>query len=153
MNCKKCGRKLTNPISIERGYGNTCYRFIQIQEEEEKLQEDSNEGLTDLKNKWNKLSLKFSVMEKKFEKLEENGVNVNNQHPDANLEWNPKPKIKKKMDETKIVFNVVVKELKIILNSNTPLLKKGFRFSDNELGLKKRIEYGIDVNQLELVMQ
>ena len=36
-NCKKCGRVLTNPKSIELGYGKICYRSIQLMEPEEDL--------------------------------------------------------------------------------------------------------------------
>jgi hypothetical protein len=30
--CKRCGRVLKSPESIERGYGKTCYRIVQFQE-------------------------------------------------------------------------------------------------------------------------
>lgn len=31
-NCLRCGRKLTNPTSKERGYGRTCFKIKQFQE-------------------------------------------------------------------------------------------------------------------------
>ncbi|MFX1374900.1 MAG: hypothetical protein ACFFA0_03730 [Promethearchaeota archaeon] len=32
MNCKRYGKKLTNSESMERGYGRTCHRIVQMQE-------------------------------------------------------------------------------------------------------------------------
>lgn len=29
--CKRCGRKINDPISIERGYGKTCWEKVQEQ--------------------------------------------------------------------------------------------------------------------------
>lgn len=29
--CQRCGRPLTNKASIKRGYGNTCYKKVQIE--------------------------------------------------------------------------------------------------------------------------
>lgn len=39
-------------------------------------------------------------------------------------------------NEFKFQFNVVIKELKIVLNSNEAILEKDFRFSDEEIGIK-----------------
>lgn len=43
--CKKCGRILTNPESIKRGYGATCFRIVQLQQENKKVQPEQPEKL------------------------------------------------------------------------------------------------------------
>lgn len=48
--CKKCGKKLTNPVSIERGYGNTCFRSIQLQKSNEtEINSEVNQEIAFLK--------------------------------------------------------------------------------------------------------
>ena len=32
LKCKRCGRKLTDPISKQRGYGAVCFRKISVEE-------------------------------------------------------------------------------------------------------------------------
>jgi len=41
-----------------------------------------------------------------------------NRHPDAELDWDIKPEIKQKRNEYKIEFTVIIKELKVIFNTD-----------------------------------
>ena len=48
VRCKRCGRKLTNPESIERKYGMKCYRIIQLQKSEVQ-EEPENFNMNEIK--------------------------------------------------------------------------------------------------------
>lgn len=49
VRCKRCGRKLTNPESIERKYGMKCYRIIQLQKSEVQEEEPENFNMNEIK--------------------------------------------------------------------------------------------------------
>ena len=70
MKCERCGRPLTSKVSIERGMGLKCARITEL----EKQSKNENQELVELKQKWNQLSLKFSLLEKKVNRLIKSGV-------------------------------------------------------------------------------
>lgn len=112
IRCKRCNRVLKNKESIKLGYGAKCYRIIELQEQ----QNTPNEDYTELKNKCNQLSLKYTILERKLQKLIENGVS------DSNLNWNVnrnKPDTHRPERNTQVVrFNMVVKELRVIFTED-----------------------------------
>ena len=123
--CKSCGRILTNPESIKLGYGKTCYRIFQHQQS---VITEPQE-IVELKQKWNRLSLKNSVLEKKILKLEtamksimKHGIQINDQ-----LTNNTEAieRIKKENDvpktEQEINFMVIIQELKFYFEKGIQL--------------------------------
>jgi len=69
-----------------------------------------------------------------------------NSSKDSGLNWDIPKEIKEAKNETKISMNFVVKEIMIIFKSQEPFLKRDFRFSDEELGIKE-----IEITQKEKV--
>ncbi|GAG82325.1 unnamed protein product [marine sediment metagenome] len=127
--CKRCGRELRSEESIKRGFGKRCYRIVQLNQ---KSQETITSDITELLNRIRKLELdnnfiKTQLKHKRF---------TTTKHSDEDLDWNIKPEVKEKIDTYKIEFNVIVKELRVYFNSNQSILKKDFRYSDEELGIK-----------------
>ena len=107
IRCKRCNRILKNKLSIEHGYGDKCYRIIQLNKKE------PNESIIDeLLNRVRKLELDNSFMKHQLkhktivnsnvESIER--IKLDEQRPERN--------------EFKIQFNVVVKELKIVFNKD-----------------------------------
>lgn len=106
VKCKRCGAKLTNPESIKLGYGRVCYNLIHLESKLSVLDELLNRvRLLELDNNFMKTQLKH----KKF---------TNEHSADRELDWELKPKVKQRRDETKIVFNVIIKELKLIFTND-----------------------------------
>ena len=127
IKCKICGRPLKNEESIKIGMGKKCYRVFKLQQSA--LQETND--LVEMKQKWNQLSLKNSVLEKKITKLEtmlksimESGVQISDQ-----LTNNTEAieRIKQERNEVKsaqeISFMVVIKELKMVFSNGVKLEK------------------------------
>lgn len=48
--CKRCGMKLTNKKSIELGYGATCFRIIQLNNQETKPEQIENLDMNEIKS-------------------------------------------------------------------------------------------------------
>jgi len=110
IKCKRCGRKISNKESIERGYGAKCYRIIQLG----KRQENPNESvIEELLNRIRKLEL-----DNNFIKHQLKHKTIVSKHPDEDLDWDIKPEIKQKRDEYKIEFNVIIKELRVIFTED-----------------------------------
>ena len=127
IKCKMCGRKLTNTESIKLKYGKKCYRKFQHQQA---LKKESQE-LIEMKQKWNQLSLKNSVLEKKIVKLEntvrqvlKSGIHItdkishNTEEIKRIMEEHAVPKT-----EQEVNFCVVIKELKISIQNGIQLEK------------------------------
>jgi len=109
IKCKRCGRKISNKESIERGYGAKCYRIIQLG----KRQENPNESnIEELLNRIRKLELDNNFIKRQ---LKHRSIS---RHPDEDLDWDIKPEIKQIKNEYKIEFNVIVKELKVIFTED-----------------------------------
>jgi len=129
-----------NKESIRNRYGAKCYKIIQLNKQPEQI---NNEIIEELLNRVRKLELDNNFMK---HQLKHKTIV---KHPDEDLDWDIKPEIKQQINECKIEFNVIVKELKVIFNGNKPLLEKDTRFSDEELGIKplevqpnvKKIDY------------
>ena len=123
--CKSCGRILTNPESIKLGYGKTCYRIFQHQQS---VITEPQE-IVELKQKWNQLSLKNSVLEKKILKLEtamksimKHGIQINDQltnNTEAIERIKQESSIPK--SEQQVNFMFVIKELKISIEKGIQL--------------------------------
>ena len=97
VKCQRCGRELTNPKSIELGYGSKCYRIIQLQ----KPVEYTNDTLSFLK-------MEVSMLKRQIKELKINGIT----HGFA-IERIIKTKVSKD-DPTFMEMGVVVKEMKSI---------------------------------------
>ena len=65
VKCKRCGRKLTSEESIKRGYGMTCYRIIQLQNQETKP--ETNQELAFLK-------CEIKMLKRMFKQIKTSGV-------------------------------------------------------------------------------
>jgi len=131
VRCKKCNRILTNSISIERGYGDICYKIIQLYKQPEQPEQPNNTIIEELLNRVRKVELDNNFMKHQLKHK-----TIITKHLDEELDWDIKPEIKQKREEYKIEFTVIIKELKIVFNSNKPVLTKNTRFSDEELGIK-----------------
>ena len=122
VKCKRCGRILRNKESIKRGYGKTCYNIMQLNQEQNK----PNEELIELKNKWNQLSLKFSILEKKFNQLIEDGLvsqnveSIKRIKPNNSKNMRDLPYLLKNLGkyQNNKTFTFLVKELKTIFHEN-----------------------------------
>lgn len=131
--------------SHKYGYGRKCYRIVKLQEVQiipETKEIIDNSILEELLNRVRLLELDNSFMK---HQLRHKITTIKNL--DAKLNWNIKPEVIQKRDEYKIEFNIVIKELKLILNDGKPILKKDFRFSDEELGIKD-IENRVQVENI-----
>ena len=125
--CKRCGRPLYNEVSKKRGYGAKCYKIIQLQK---KTPESENF----------KSDMDFMKMEIKFLKRQLNEIK---NRGFSNVEAIERLKIeteKPEQEPNQINMVVIIKELKIKLNSSEPLLKKDFQFSDIDIGIKEDSE-------------
>lgn len=112
IRCKRCGRILKSRESIERGMGKTCWRISQLQQAKQSEQVD-NTTLEELLNRVRKLEL-----DNNFMKHQLNHKTFTKFSKDSELDWDIKPEIKKIINEYKIQFNVVVKELRVIFHEN-----------------------------------
>jgi len=108
--CKRCGRKLTSPKSIELGYGAKCYNIIQLNNQETKPKQSNI--MEELLNRVRKLELDNNFMK---HQLKHKFIGTSK---DSELDWDIKPEVKKAINESEIKFNVVVKELKVILTGD-----------------------------------
>ena len=74
--CQRCGRELKSQESRDRvidgkkGWGKVCYRITEL----EKVGMEEVDELAELKTKWSQLSLKYSVLERKLNKLISSGI-------------------------------------------------------------------------------
>ena len=116
MNCKRCGRELTSPKSIELGYGETCYRIIRLQKAQNSDTDvKTNDKIIELTRKVSNLTLKMSVMERQLNKLKENGVVVYNNEP---VERIGRDNRRPEREPQKINMFVVIQELKVVFNGD-----------------------------------
>lgn len=121
MRCKLCGRILTNPESIKRGYGKTCYNVVQFKQDNT-LEDDVN-------------FLKFEVkfLKRQLAELKRYGTSVQKANTEA-IE-RIKQETRKEQSPNQVNMVVVIKELKVLLQQNKEdILKK--KLSDEELGIK-----------------
>ena len=111
--CKRCNRILKNKESIERGYGAKCYKIIQLNNIEEPKPEQSNNSILDeLLNRVIKLELDNNFMK---HQLKHKFVSKSK---DSELNWDIPKEVKEIRSESKIQFNVIVKELKVIFTED-----------------------------------
>lgn len=122
--CKRCGRELTSLLSIKRGYGKVCYSIVQIKQVNDSI-------LDDLLNRVRKLELDNNFMKHQLKHK-----TFTSKPKDAELDWDIPQEVKEAKNEYKIEFNIIIKELRIVLNTNGPILEKDFRFDDEDLGIK-----------------
>ena len=152
--CLRCGRVLISEKSKILGYGKTCQRILLLHGE--KIIQEENKEISKLEGDKNIPDIEELVNRVRSLELDNNFIKHQLKHKiiisnnSEDIERIKQDNHRPERDEVKVQFNIVVKELKIILQSKEPILKKGFRFSDNELGLNDRIEYGIEVNQINL---
>lgn len=121
VKCKLCGRVLSNPESKKLGYGKKCFRIKQLQENDHKDRQE----LIELKQKWNQLSLKYSILERKLNKLIENGIQTNN-IVKSNMEAIERIKLddhRPERNNNQVNMVVVIQELKIVFNEGVKLEK------------------------------
>lgn len=128
--CQKCQKYLKNnrgySIHYERMHGKR--RVV----DDDVLQEILNRvRKLELDNSFLKTQLKHKVSTTKSK--------------DSELNWTLPKKVQVVKNESEIQFGNVVNELKVMFESNEPVLLKGFRFSDSELGISV-------VSQLQMVI-
>jgi len=112
IRCKRCGHVLTSPESIERGMGEICYRIVQLQEINKPEQPNSS-VLEELLKRVRKLELDNNFMKHQIKHK-----TFSNKSKDSELDWDVPKEIKEAKNETKIQFNVVINELKIIFTKD-----------------------------------
>jgi len=64
--CLRCGKKLTNPISKERGFGSTCFRIKQL--------EGKNKFNKELLREINFLKCEIKMLKKLYHQIKTNGT-------------------------------------------------------------------------------
>jgi len=64
--CLRCGKKLTNPISKERGFGSTCFRIKQL--------EGKNTFNKELLREINFLKCEIKMLKKLYHQIKTNGA-------------------------------------------------------------------------------
>ena len=110
IRCKRCGRILTNPNSIELGYGRKCYQIMQLNKASLGPNNDIILGLVDrvrkleLDNTFMKYQLKHKTITigQNVEAIER--IKQDHHRPERNV--------------MKVQFNVIVKELKVIFHED-----------------------------------
>ncbi|GAH42598.1 unnamed protein product [marine sediment metagenome] len=133
VKCERCGRELTSEASIKRRKGLWCSKLDEREKKESPL-----EGvvIADLLERMRKVELDNNFM--KYQ-LKHKQISVGSaRHPDANLDWkkNLKPEIQQVISVFEGKFSNVIKDLKALIIENKPLLKKGLRYSNEEIGLQ-----------------
>ena len=107
IRCIRCNRILRNKLSIEHGYGDKCYRIIQLNKKE------PNESIIDeLLNRVRKLELDNNFMK---HQLKHKTIVDSNVDPIERIKPDEQ---RPEREPFKIQFNVVIKELKIVFNKD-----------------------------------
>lgn len=109
VRCKRCHRVLTNEKSIKLGYGKRCYLIISLQEKNK-----INPGLEDILDRIRKLELDNTFMKYQLK----HKVFVSGKSKDSMLDWDIPKEVIESKNEYKIVFNVIIKELKVIFQGD-----------------------------------
>ena len=105
VKCKRCNRRLTSKLSIERGYGDTCYRIIQLQKTElPKVKSDFNQELAFIK-------CEIKTLKRMFRNIQTNGISINP------IEKIKQDNLRTEKDLNKNNMTNVITELKNIMNS------------------------------------
>ena len=138
--CKRCGRVLKSEKSIERGYGLRCYRIMQLNQQ---ITGPNNEILEELLNRVRKLELDNNFMKHQLKHK-----TFANSSKDAELNWDIPKEVKEVRDQSKIEFNVVIKELNIIFTEDFEYHKVLKPINVRE---EPEAPPVIDVSQLELI--
>jgi hypothetical protein len=105
--CLRCGRKLTNPISKERGFGRTCFKIKKIEEE--------NNINKEIQREISFLKCEIKMLKSLYHQIKTNGVIY---HDDA-IERIKREKIAKVEDpllnKYRLAFKECITELKEVL--------------------------------------
>ncbi|KKN33668.1 hypothetical protein LCGC14_0801610 [marine sediment metagenome] len=111
IKCKRCNRILTNKVSIKLGYGLVCYHKMQLQEAQ--ITSPNNDVIAQLFDRVRKLELDNTFM--KYQLKHKVFVGKSQE---SDLNWDIPEEIKEIKNESKITFNVVVKELRVIFTED-----------------------------------
>lgn len=103
VRCLRCNRVLTAKESIERGYGLKCYRIVQLN-----AQRTNND--TDIQF----LKCEINMLKRQYKELKAKGFIAGIEPIERIGEDQHRPE----RDPFKIEFNIVVKELKIVLQGD-----------------------------------
>lgn len=113
IRCERCGRKLSNIESVERGYGKKCYKIVQLNSPKTKPEQLNSAIIEGLLNRVRKLELDNNFM--KHQLKYKTFVNTSK---DSELNWDIPEEVKDIRNKYKIEFNVVVNDLKIIFTED-----------------------------------
>ena len=105
VRCKRCNRILTSRESIERGYGPTCYRIMQLQEQ------NSEPNPQKYNQDFNFLKCEIKFLKRQLKELKQKGITATEIN---SIERIRQDEHRPERDKFKVEFNVVVKELKMI---------------------------------------
>ena len=119
--CEICGKWLKNTY----GY-NIHYRMMHGQ----KITKFENIELNEIITRIRKLELDNNFMKHQLKHK-----SFVSKSKDSNLDWDIPEEVKESKNVYKIEFNVVIKELRIVLNKES-ILEKDFKFSNDEIGVK-----------------
>lgn len=103
--CKRCGRVLTNPESIERKYGSTCWNIVQLQKKNENLTPDRN-----FEQELEFLKYEIRFLKRQLKEIKQNSSIINVEPIDRIKHDKERPE----RANNEINLFLVVKELKII---------------------------------------
>lgn len=112
VRCKRCNRILKSKLSIEHGFGETCYRIFKLSEAN-KPEQLNNSVLDELLNRVRKLELDNNFMKCQLKHKVFVGKSK-----DSELDWDIPKEIKEVKNIYEIKFNVIVKELKVIFTDD-----------------------------------
>lgn len=111
IRCLRCNRVLSNPKSIELGYGRKCYRLINAGENMHEKHISLGPNNDELLDRIRKLELDNNFI--KHQLKHKVYVSSKAKSEDAMLDWDLKPEVIEARNETKIQFTVIIKELKV----------------------------------------
>ncbi|KKL91087.1 hypothetical protein LCGC14_1898260 [marine sediment metagenome] len=134
IKCPKCGKWWSN----KKGF-NIHYSRMHNQKQEVQVNVN-NSQITEILNRIKLLELDNVFMKCQLKHKTFNGKSV------KPIEQIKTDEARPERDENKVQFNDVVKELKVMLKSEEPILQKGFRFNDEELGITI-----VNINQIQMV--
>jgi len=140
--CKRCGKRIKTKLSVSRMLGPTCYEIVQLERLEEKNIQKTQEKTVvpeDIQTELGFLRMEIKFLKHQLNELKNTGFS--NAGRIETIERVKQDEHRPERNVMKIQFNVVIKELKIVLeNKNLTTFKKGFRFDDFDLGIKSEEE-------------
>jgi len=115
-NCLRCGRKLTNPTSKERGYGRTCFKIKQFQEK--------NKVNEEVLREINFLKCEIKMLKSLYHQIKNNSIGYQ-EDPIERIKREESAKIEDPLlSEYRNAFKECISELKEVLKERANNIEK-----------------------------